>query len=48
VGRRDPRRLRDDPGVISTVGRQNATPGGVRGLFQLLLVLVVVSLRYGG
>ena len=37
-----------DPGVISAVGGQNAKLGGVQGLFQLLLVLVMVYLRYGG
>ena len=37
-----------DAGVISAVGQQNAKLGGVQGLFQLLLVLDMVYLRYGG
>jgi hypothetical protein len=37
-----------DPGVISTIGQQNAMVGGVQGLFQLVLVAVMVYLRYGG
>lgn len=37
-----------DPGVISTIGQQNAMLGGVQGAFQLVLVVVMVLLRYGG
>lgn len=37
-----------DPGLISRIGQQNAKLGGVQGLFQLLLIGVMVSLRYGG
>lgn len=37
-----------DPGVISSIGQQNAKLGGVQGIFQLLLILVMVYLRYGG
>jgi hypothetical protein len=40
----------DDPddGVIAAIGKQNAMLGGVQGFFQLLVVLVMVYLRYGG
>lgn len=37
-----------DPGVISAIGKQNAMLGGVQGAFQLLLILVMVYLRFGG
>jgi len=37
-----------DPSVISAIGRQNAALGGVQGLFQLLLILDMVYLRWGG
>lgn len=37
-----------DPGIISEIGQQNAKLGGVQGLFQLVLILVMVYLRYGG
>jgi len=37
-----------DPGVISTIGTQNAMLGGVQGVFQLVLIVVMVYLRYGG
>jgi hypothetical protein len=37
-----------DPGLISAIGRQNAMLGGVQGFFQLLLIVVMVYLRYGG
>lgn len=37
-----------DAGVISAIGQQNAKLGGVQGVFQLVLVLVMVYLRYGG
>jgi hypothetical protein len=37
-----------DPSVISAIGRQNAMLGGVQGLFQLLLILDMVYLRWGG
>jgi len=39
---------RPDPGVISAIGQQNAKLGGVQGLFQLLLILDMVYLRYQG
>lgn len=41
------RSVTPDPSVIATIGKQNATLGGVRGAFQLRLVLDTVSLRYG-
>jgi hypothetical protein len=37
-----------DPSVISAIGQQNAMLGGVQGAFQLLLILDMVYLRYGG
>ncbi len=37
-----------DDGLISRIGKQNAMLGGVQGLFQLVLVVVMVLLRYGG
>ena len=37
-----------DAGVVSAIGQQNAKLGGVQGVFQLALILVMVSLRYGG
>ncbi|WP_267163810.1 hypothetical protein [Halovenus salina] len=37
-----------DPGIISSIGKQNAMLGGVQGVVQLLLVAVMVSIRYGG
>ncbi|WP_044950975.1 hypothetical protein [Halorhabdus tiamatea] len=37
-----------DSGVIAAIGKQNAMLGGVQGLFQLLLILDMVYLRYGG
>lgn len=37
-----------DPGVISAIGQQNAKLGGVQGVFQLVLIVVMVYLRYGG
>jgi hypothetical protein len=37
-----------DAGVISRIGQQNAKLGGVQGLFQLAVILVMVYLRYGG
>jgi hypothetical protein len=37
-----------DASVISAIGQQNAKLGGVQGLFQLALILVMVYLRYGG
>lgn len=37
-----------DPGVISAIGRQNAKLGGVQGFFQLVLILDMVYLRFGG
>jgi len=37
-----------DASVIAAIGKQNAMLGGVQGLFQLLLILDMVYLRYGG
>ncbi|ACV11545.1 conserved hypothetical protein [Halorhabdus utahensis DSM 12940] len=37
-----------DSGVIAAIGKQNAMLGGVQGAFQLLLILDMVYLRYGG
>jgi hypothetical protein len=37
-----------DTSVINAIGHQNAKLGGVQGLFQLALILVMVYLRYGG
>nr|WP_225317709.1 hypothetical protein [Haloferax sp. CBA1148] len=37
-----------NPSVISAIGRQNATLGGVQGLFQLVLIADIVYLRFGG
>ncbi|WP_345890586.1 hypothetical protein [Halorhabdus amylolytica] len=37
-----------DNSVIARIGKQNAMLGGLQGLFQLLLVLDMVYLRYGG
>ena len=37
-----------DASIISAVGQRNAKFGGIQGLFQLVLVAVMVSLRYGG
>jgi len=37
-----------DAGVISAIGQQNAKLGGVQGVMQLLLILDMVYLRYGG
>ncbi|WP_433629201.1 hypothetical protein [Halomicrococcus sp. NG-SE-24] len=37
-----------DPSIIASIGRQNAMLGGVQGFFQLLLILDMVYLRYGG
>lgn len=39
---------RPDDSLIAAIGRQNAMLGGVQGLFQLLLILVMVHLRFGG
>lgn len=36
-----------DSGVIAAIGKQNAMLGGVQGLFQLLLILDMVYIRYG-
>jgi hypothetical protein len=36
-----------DASVIASVGKTNAMLGGVQGLFQLLLILDMVYLRYG-
>ena len=37
-----------DAAVIAAVGKQNAMLGGVQGVFQLLLILDMVYLRYAG
>jgi len=37
-----------DPGVISRIGQQNAKLGGVQGLMQLGLIVVMVLLATGG
>ncbi|MFC7138857.1 hypothetical protein ACFQMA_03275 [Halosimplex aquaticum] len=37
-----------DPSIIAAIGKQNAMLGGVQGFFQLLLILDMVYLRYGG
>lgn len=37
-----------DPGLIARIGERNAKLGGVQGLFQLSLIVVMVYLRYGG
>jgi hypothetical protein len=37
-----------DASIIAAVGKQNAMLGGVQGIFQLLLILDMVYLRYGG
>ncbi|WP_058365170.1 hypothetical protein [Haloparvum sedimenti] len=37
-----------DASIIAAVGRQNAKLGGVQGLVQLLVILDMVYLRYGG
>jgi hypothetical protein len=36
-----------DHAVIAGIGKQNAMLGGLQGLFQLVLVALMVSLRYG-
>ncbi|MFB6120231.1 MAG: hypothetical protein ABEJ68_03850 [Halobacteriaceae archaeon] len=36
-----------DASIIASIGKQNAMLGGVQGLFQLILVALMVSLRYG-
>lgn len=45
---REMQREDPDPGVIAAIGRQNAKLGGIQGLFQLVLIGVMVSLRFGG
>ncbi|WP_089826545.1 hypothetical protein [Halogranum amylolyticum] len=45
---REMRSVTPDSSVIASIGTQNAMLGGVQGLFQLLLVLDMVYLRYGG
>ena len=37
-----------DASVIAAIGKQNAMLGGVQGFFQLILILDMVYLRYGG
>ncbi|MFC7234510.1 hypothetical protein [Halosegnis marinus] len=37
-----------DSGVIARIGTQNAKLGGIQGLFQLVVIALMVSLRYGG
>jgi hypothetical protein len=45
---REMRSARPDPSIIASIGTQNAMLGGVQGAFQLLLILDMVYLRYGG
>ncbi|WP_368409300.1 hypothetical protein [Halomarina litorea] len=45
---REMRSARSDPSVIASIGKQNAMLGGVQGVFQLVLILDMVYLRYGG
>jgi hypothetical protein len=45
---REMRSATPDASIIASIGKQNAMLGGVQGLFQLLLVLDMVYLRYGG
>ncbi|WP_425492952.1 hypothetical protein [Natrinema amylolyticum] len=45
---REMRSANPDPSVIAAIGQQNAMLGGVQGFFQLLLILDMVYLRYGG
>ncbi|MFB6185846.1 MAG: hypothetical protein ABEI86_03140, partial [Halobacteriaceae archaeon] len=37
-----------DHGVIRQIGQRNAKLAGVQGTFQLLIIVVMVYLRYGG
>jgi hypothetical protein len=37
-----------DDSVIAAIGKQNAMLGGVQGFFQLVLILDMVYLRFGG
>ena len=39
---------RPDPSVIAGIGKQNAMLGGVQGVFQLVLIVDMVYLRFGG
>jgi len=45
---REMRSTEPDPSIIAGIGKQNAMLGGVQGVFQLLLILDMVYLRYGG
>jgi len=45
---REMRSANPDPSIIAAIGKQNAMLGGVQGVFQLLLILDMVYLRYGG
>jgi hypothetical protein len=45
---REMRSAAPDASVIAAVGKQNAMLGGVQGVVQLLLILDMVYLRYGG
>ena len=45
---REMRSATPDSSVIAAIGKQNAMLGGVQGAFQLLLILDMVYLRYGG
>jgi hypothetical protein len=45
---RELRSASPDASVIAAVGTQNAMLGGVQGVLQLLLILDMVYLRYGG
>jgi hypothetical protein len=45
---REMRSANPDPSIIAAIGKQNAMLGGVQGVFQLLLILDMAYLRYGG
>lgn len=45
---RELQRSDPDTGLIAAIGRRNAKIGGVQGVFQVVLIFVMVSLRYGG
>jgi hypothetical protein len=45
---REMQSARPDASVIAAIGKQNAALGGVQGLVQLLLILDMVYLRWGG
>ena len=37
-----------DPDVISRIGMRNAKLSGVQGFFQVVIIVVMVYLRWGG